>query len=109
MPAADHATIKRDIRERGLAVGFDVVRFTDAQAGARNREGLSAFLAAGHHGEMDWMETRADERADPTTLWAGARSVIMLGLNYGPRSDPLAILALKKCGAISVYAQGDDY
>ena len=37
------------------------------------------------------------------------RSVIMLGMNYGPDGDPLAILAERERGAISVYAQGDDY
>ena len=38
------------------------------------------------------------------------RSVIMLGVNYGPDDeDPLAILKRKDRGAISVYAQSDDY
>src|SRR5262249_34587451 len=37
------------------------------------------------------------------------RSVIMLGVNYGPDEDPLAILKQRSRGAISVYAQGDDY
>jgi epoxyqueuosine reductase len=101
--------IKADIKTRALAAGFDVVRFTDAQAGPRNRAGLSAYLAAGHHGEMDWMENRAEERADPLALWPAAKSVVVLGLNYGPEKDPLAILAKKDRGAISAYAQGDDY
>jgi epoxyqueuosine reductase len=58
---------------------------------------------------MDWMETRKDERADPITLWPEARSVIVLGMNYGPDRDPRAVLAEKDKAAISVYAQGDDY
>jgi epoxyqueuosine reductase len=75
---------------------------------------LSEYLAAGHHGSMDWMENRKHERADPKNLWAGAKSVIVLGLNYGPDylesgRDPLGILTKKERGAISVYAQGDDY
>ena len=37
------------------------------------------------------------------------RSVIMLGLNYGPDGDPLEILTRKDRAAISAYAQGDDY
>jgi epoxyqueuosine reductase len=37
------------------------------------------------------------------------RSVIMLGVNYGPDQDPLGILQQRSRGAISVYAQGDDY
>ena len=105
----DQATKKEEIRACALAAGFDVVRFSGAEAGVRNREGLGAYLAAGHHGTMDWMETRREERADPQSLWAGAKSVVVLGLNYGPGSDPLAILKRKERGAISVYAQGDDY
>jgi epoxyqueuosine reductase len=42
-------------------------------------------------------------------LWAGVHSVLMLGVNYGPDEDPLAILGSRTRGAISVYAQGDDY
>jgi epoxyqueuosine reductase len=42
-------------------------------------------------------------------LWPQVRSVIMLGVNYGPDEDPLAILAARTRGAISVYARGDDY
>jgi epoxyqueuosine reductase len=100
---------KEEIKAIALREGFDLVRITDAQAAPRNREGLEAYLAAGHHGEMEWMQTRQDERADPATLWAGARSVIVLGMNYGPDRDPLAILTQKSKAAISVYAQGDDY
>ncbi len=102
-------TIKEDIIARALAEGFDVVRFTDGQAAAGNRAGLESYLAAGHHGSMDWMEARKDERADPKALWADAKSAIVLGLNYGPERDPMAILNHKTRGAISVYAVGDDY
>ena len=58
---------------------------------------------------MAWMETTAERRGDPRALWPDVRSVIMLGMNYGPDSDPLAILRERSRGAISVYAQGDDY
>ena len=52
---------------------------------------------------------RPERRADPRGLWPDVRSVIMLGVNYGPDEDPLAILERRTRGAISVYAQGDDY
>jgi len=58
---------------------------------------------------MDWLETTAARRTDPLRLWPDVRAVIMLGLNYGPPGDPLAILKQHTRGAISVYAQGDDY
>jgi epoxyqueuosine reductase len=70
---------------------------------------LERFLADGAHGDMIWMETSAARRADPRALWPDVRSVIMLGLNYGPDHDPLAILKRCERGAVSVYAQGDDY
>ncbi len=105
----DAGAIKKDIKVWALGAGFHAVRFTTADAAAGSREGLSAFLERGHHGTMAWMETRAEERADPRALWTAAKSVVMLGLNYGPGHDPLAVLQRKDRGAISVYAAGDDY
>ena len=105
----DHATIIKSIKDCALSAGFDIVRVTSADAAPGNVAGLRAYLAAGHHGAMDWMEERAEARADPVSLWPAAKSVIVLGLNYGPDCDPLAVLAQKTRGAISVYAQGDDY
>jgi epoxyqueuosine reductase len=67
------------------------------------------FIEAGAHGDMDWLAARPERRSDPRVLWPGVRSVIMLGVNYGPDENPLAILAQRSRGAISVYAQGDDY
>jgi epoxyqueuosine reductase len=75
------------------------------RAAARLRE----FLDTGAHGDMDWMAAKAERRGDPRTLWPDVRSVVMLGVNYGPPEDPLAILNARTRGAISVYAQGDDY
>jgi epoxyqueuosine reductase len=70
---------------------------------------LREFLAAGIHGDMDWMARNADRRGAPPALWHHTRAIIMLGVNYGPQGDPLAILRQRRSGAISVYAQGDDY
>jgi epoxyqueuosine reductase len=58
---------------------------------------------------MDWLAATAGRRGSPLSLWPDVRSVIMLGLNYGPDEDPLAILAQRSKAAISVYAKGDDY
>jgi epoxyqueuosine reductase len=58
---------------------------------------------------MDWMETTAERRGDPLALWPQVRSIVMLGVNYGPDSDPLTILQQRERGAISVYAQREDY
>src|SRR5258705_6518189 len=58
---------------------------------------------------MDWLAANPERRADPRGLWPAVRSVIMLGVNYGPDENPLAILESRASGAISVYAQGEDY
>jgi len=67
------------------------------------------FIAEGQHGDMDWLASTTARRTDPNVLWPDARSVVMLGLNYGPDRDPPTILSARDRGAISVYAQGDDY
>ncbi len=58
---------------------------------------------------MDWMAETFERRADPRALMPGAKSLVMLGLNYGPKGDPLAPLGRKDCAAISVYARHRDY
>ena len=82
---------------------------TQPDAVPASRERLPAWLAAGHHGSMDWMADRADQRADPAALWPEVRSIVMLGLNAGPEDDPLELLAKKDRGAIAAYAQRRDY
>ena len=58
---------------------------------------------------MDWLAATEPHRADPRVLWPEVRSVIMLGMNYGPDTDPLAVLADRSAAAISVYARHRDY
>jgi epoxyqueuosine reductase len=79
----------------------------DAIPQARAR--LEAWLAEGHHGSMDWMAGEPARRADPRALWREVRSVVVLGVNYGPAFDPLASLDRKDRATISVYARSRDY
>src|SRR3546814_20897825 len=58
---------------------------------------------------MAWMATTAERRRHPRALWPDARSVIVLGMNYGPADDPLKLLEMRTRGSISVYARGRDY
>ncbi len=98
-----------EIRDRALAIGFDAVGFCRAQLSPQARERLKAFLQAGSHGEMNWLESRSDERSDPQSLWPDAQSVIVVGFSYAPADDPLAVLSKPSRGAISVYARNRDY
>ncbi|MBI2716722.1 MAG: tRNA epoxyqueuosine(34) reductase QueG [Rhizobiales bacterium] len=89
--------------------GFDAVGVTKPGAVPDAKARLQRFLADGAHGDMVWMATTAERRSSPGALWPEARSVVMLGMNYGPNQDPLAILQQRERAAISVYAKGDDY
>jgi epoxyqueuosine reductase len=90
-------------------LGFDAIGITDPAAIDGARVNLEAFLEVGAHGEMEWLADNPGRRADPKVMWQDVRSVIMLGMNYGPDDDPTAILAERSRAAISVYARGDDY
>jgi epoxyqueuosine reductase len=70
---------------------------------------LERFLADGAQGDMTWLASTAQRRASPLAMWPDVRSIIMLGMNYGPDDDPLAILRRRTSAAVSVYARGDDY
>jgi epoxyqueuosine reductase len=97
------------LREQALALGFDCIGVADPAAIADAAKYFHSFLESGAHGDMDWLAASPERRADPRVLWPDVRSVIMLGVNYGPDENPLAILEQRTRGAISVYAQGDDY
>jgi epoxyqueuosine reductase len=103
------AAAKSALGEKARAFGFDAFGVTRPDAIPHAAERLREFLAAGIHGDMEWMATNADRRGEPRVLWQDARVIVMLGVNYGPPGDPLAVLRRHDCGAISVYAQGDDY
>jgi epoxyqueuosine reductase len=102
-------TLRSTLAREARALGFDCVGVTGPDSIADAARHFREFIDAGSHGEMDWLADRPERRADPRGLWADVRSVIMLGVNYGPDRNPLDILAQRTQGAISVYAQGDDY
>ncbi|HVH73421.1 MAG TPA: tRNA epoxyqueuosine(34) reductase QueG [Stellaceae bacterium] len=97
------------MRERALALGFDAVGFAEASLGSQARADLGEFLARGYHGDMGWLAAKAERRGDPRALWPDARSVVVLGVNYAPGSDPLAEPGDPETGVVSVYARGRDY
>jgi epoxyqueuosine reductase len=101
--------IRAQIRAAALREGFDVVRFARAEAPPGAASHLEQFLAEERHGTMDWMARNAQRRADPQVLWPDAKSIVVLGMNYGPKHDPRERLLARDRAAISCYAQGDDY
>ena len=103
------ATLKAFLLEAASEEGFDIVKITQPGAIPLAAQRLRQFLAEGQHGTMGWLQEKAERRGDPAVLWPQARSIVMLGLSYAPQDDPLAALAKKSSGNISVYARNRDY
>ena len=101
----------RWICERTRAAGFDLCGVAPVEQ-FEELKNLPEWLARGYAGEMEYL--RDPRRADPRAILSGARSMIVVALNY--RSpDPLSTEYLKQRdresprGWISRYAWGDDY
>ncbi len=107
MKAVDE--IKQAIRGKAQELGFDAIGFAAVELDAGAGSDFTRYLEAGYHGDMDWLARRAQWRRVPKLLMPEAKSIIVLGLNYGPGHDPLDILRHPGLGAVSVYAQGRDY
>jgi epoxyqueuosine reductase len=103
------ADAKAAIRQAALDLGFDAIGFARPELADAARRYLVEFLARGYHGDMGWLAARAEERVQPKNLWPDVKTVVVLGMNYGPEGDALAGLAEPQRGNISVYARGRDY
>jgi epoxyqueuosine reductase len=101
--------VKSALVAEAEALGFDAVAVTKPIVSSQARDALHRFLRDGFHGDMTWLAAQPERRSDPTVIWHDVRSVVMLGVNYGPEGDPRDALSAKDRGIISVYAQGDDY
>lgn len=97
------------VKAEALAAGFDLCRITlpdrIPEAAGRLRE----FIAAGYHGTMEWMPETEERRSQPARLWGEVKSIVMLGLNYGPDEDPRLLQEKPDRAHISVYARNRDY
>ena len=99
---------KTFIRDRALAIGFDVVGFSGPDNGDAGRH-LKSFIDRGFHGDMGWIASTENRRHSPRDLWKDVESIVAVGVNYGPAENPMAIQAFPERGAVSVYARGKDY
>jgi len=100
---------KSTIQKKSKEFGFDIIKITDPKIHKKNQYYIKDFLKNDFHGDMDWLEKNLERRVSPKKLWSDVKSIIVLGVNYGPNHDPLQNLENKKIGNISVYARGNDY
>lgn len=107
--ASGKRNLEAEIAAEAAKLGFADCGFAPATLGPENAARFQQWLEGGCHGDMLWMEGRADQRAEPKVLWSDVRSVIMLGMSYAPGRDPFALAEHPDRARISVYAQGGDY
>lgn len=102
------AAIRDTIRDRAMALGFDAVGFSGPDSGETATR-LGEFITSGYHGDMGWMETTQPRRQSPRGLWPDVKSIVAVGMNYGPDEDPLLLHGHPDRAVISAYARGRDY
>ncbi|WP_262693517.1 tRNA epoxyqueuosine(34) reductase QueG [Kordiimonas aquimaris] len=105
----DQLDIRMRLEVAAKELGFDQFGITSAALSSDIADGMRHFISKGHHGSMAWLNERLHHRENPQNLWPEAQSVVMLGMNYGPKDDPRKLLGATSCGNISVYARGKDY
>ncbi len=101
--------ISKGIKNLSNEFSFDVCKITRPNINKTSQDNLSSYILNGYHGEMSWIKETFDRRKSPKFLWSQARSAIVLGVNYGPKTNPLKNILKLNTGNISVYALGDDY
>jgi len=103
------------IKAWGKELGFSEVRIADIDL-SEQEAGFSAWLSAGHHGEMTYMETHGLKRSRPAELVPGAQRAIMVRMDYLPQHTPpdwrdieMRASQQPQQAVISIYARGRDY
>jgi epoxyqueuosine reductase len=109
----NYAALALCIKAWGKELGFSDVRITDIDL-TRYEKGLSEWLAAGHHGEMAYMQSHGMKRARPAELVAGAIRAIVVRMDYLPLTENWRAAETQRIqqpeqAVISIYARGRDY
>ena len=104
------AALSKAVLARISALGFTPPYIADvSKTDDKAAKGLEAYIANNHHGTMGWIAETKARRNHPQSLWSDAKSAIVLGMNYGPDTDPMASLEQTDKATISVYARNRDY
>jgi epoxyqueuosine reductase len=98
---------KEAIRGQAWHLGFDQCRFTTADPPASGAR-LAAWLQAGGQGEMSWLARTASKRTRPQLVLPGARSIVLLSVNYAGPGGEKSVPA-PGTGYVAAYARYTDY
>jgi epoxyqueuosine reductase len=100
------ASFTEKIKQKAFAIGFHKIGVARAEPLAPEAEYLKQWLEKDFHGEMRWMEREPEKRTDPKLIFAEAKSVVVVALNY---YTPHRHEQNEPTGKVSRYAWGDDY
>ncbi len=113
MPTLTSNKAKQDfvlkLKDRAKKLGFDEFGIVSANKADDRIKHLEYALDKGFHAGMDWLAREPTKRANPKQLWGEVKSIIILGLNYAPKKNPLYLLEQKDKAYISTYARNIDY
>jgi epoxyqueuosine reductase len=109
MRNCNYALLARAVKAWGIELGFQSVGIADIDLGAAQGR-LGEWLAAGFHGEMDYMARHGLKRARPAELRPGTLSVISARMNYRPQAaEAWSVIGTPEKAYIARYATGRDY
>src|SRR5688572_9156708 len=92
-------SIEDRLKSRARALGFDLVGIAELGP-AETAPMFEAWISRGFAGDMSYLERGAEKRADARRVFDGARSAVVVGMNYGGTAP---------AGPVARYARGDDY
>ncbi len=103
--------LEQEIKDKALKLGFDAAGIADASPlGAEHIEHFETWLQRGYAGRMEYMQRNLEKRTHPALLLAGAKSVVVVALNYKPLEEPVAGPPSRDLlGRVAQYAQYEDY
>jgi len=93
------------IKQKAHELGFSACGIAKARKLEEEESRLRDFLELNYHGHMDYLANHFDKRLDPTLLVPGAKSVVVVLLNYFPKQ----LQTGSNVPLVSKYAYGKDY
>lgn len=97
--------LKDQLVAKTRELGFSDCRIAPARPAA-HRELYEQWVAEGKYGDMAWMARNMDRRTDPTLVQPGAKTVIVLAMNYFQGPAPKSAAGGYR---IARYAWNEDY
>jgi epoxyqueuosine reductase len=100
-----NSEISRLIKEKSASLGFELTGIARARVLSEYKDRLDTWVSAGMNDKMNYLGRDTEKRADPSTLFPMARSIVVTGINYYTENRQIH----KGVPVISRYAYGRTY